>query len=92
MGHIIKKINYTPEMGAKPVFSGLLGAFRFEELLLLTLFTVKLYVFVMELGNVLVQCSDDLTDSLLNANSNFQFEFARACCQVLIFILPNKMR
>ena len=30
--------------------------------------------------------------ALLSANRNFQFEFARACCQVLVFILPNKTR
>ena len=29
---------------------------------------------------------------LLNRNSNFQFEFARACCQVMVVILPNKTR
>ena len=38
--------------------------------------------FLWERGNV----------ALLNANWNFQFEFARACCQVLFFILPNKTR
>ena len=27
---------------------------------------------------------------LLNGNRNFQFEFAQACWQVMVFILPNK--
>ena len=31
-------------------------------------------------------------DKLLNANRDFQFEFARACCQVMAFVLPNKTR
>ena len=30
--------------------------------------------------------------ALLNANRNFQFEFALASCQVMAFIFPNKTR
>ena len=40
----IKK-SYRTEINAKPAFNGLLGAFRFGELLLFVLFTVKPDVF-----------------------------------------------
>ena len=62
----------------------LLGAFLFGELLRLDLFTVRNQMIFY--GNF-ATCI-----ALLNTNRNFQFEFARTCCQVMVFILPNKTR
>ena len=69
---------YTTEMDAKLVFDCLLGAFLFEELLRLDLFTV---------GNGMI-----FNGNFERCAAQRKFEFARACCQVLVFILPNKMR
>ena len=45
-----------------------------------SIYSSEPYDFLWELCN----------DALLNANRNFQFEFARACCQIKAFMLPNK--
>ena len=67
---------YTTEMDAKPVFDCLLGAFNSEGFW----------------GSIYLQSGTGwfFYGNWLKANRNFQFEFARACCQVLVFILPNK--
>ena len=70
-------------MDTKPVFDGFLEAFRSENFCgLIFLQPGTVFFFLWELGNV----------PLLNANDNFQYEFALACCQVLVFILPNKTK
>ena len=67
-------------MDTKPVFHCLLGAFLFGELLRLDLFTVRNQMFFLwELCNACVA----------NANKNFQFEFARACCPVMFFFFAE---
>ena len=73
--------NQATDMDAKPVFDCLLGAFLFGELLRFDLYTVR---------NRMIFYGNFAT-----SNRNFQFEFARACCQVtevMAFILPNKTR